>query len=120
MKKIIVSTALLVIAATASAAEKKLTDMIGKWKWEGFTVVVKKCPKTEICAKVVAGPKNVGLEMIRSKLTLKGDHYTGKIAHPQTGDVYNTKLKMTDANTWHLDGCTDKNVCASGNFTRVK
>ncbi|MFV2056090.1 MAG: hypothetical protein ACC707_06445 [Thiohalomonadales bacterium] len=103
----------------ASAADD-ITAMVGKWKWEGFTIVVKKCPTTEVCAEVIAGPKNVGMQMIKTKLAAKGDGFVGKVAHPQTGDTYNAKLTMANADTWHLDGCTDKNVCASGDFTRIK
>jgi len=94
--------------------------MVGTWKWEGFTIEVAKCDATEVCAKVISGPKNVGLQMIKSKLTLSGDSFVGKVAHPQTGDTYNSKLTMANTDTWHIDGCTDKNVCASGDFTRVK
>jgi len=103
-----------------AAADGDLSGMIGKWKWEGFTIEVNKCDTTEICAKVISGPKNVGLQMIKSKLTPKGGAFVGKIAHPQTGDTYNTKLSMANADTWHMDGCTDKNVCASGDFHRIK
>ena len=97
-----------------------LSSMVGTWKWEGFTIKVSKCDKTEVCAKVVSGPKNVGLEMIRTKLKPTGNNFVGKVAHPQTGDTYNSKLSMANTDTWHIDGCTDKNVCASGDFTRVK
>lgn len=51
-------------------AEPKIESMIGEWKWADFTIRVGKCDKTEVCAKVVSGPKNVGLQMIQSKLTL--------------------------------------------------
>jgi hypothetical protein len=29
-----------------------------------------------------------------------------------SGDTYNTKITMKDADTWTLDGCTDAGVCA--------
>ena len=105
---------------SSAVAAGGVDQMVGKWSWEGFVIVVNKCPETEVCAKVLSGPKNVGLQMIKSKLMAKGDGFVGKIAHPQTGDTYNAKLRMADANTWHLDGCTDKNVCASGDFKRIK
>jgi hypothetical protein len=96
-------------------------DMVGKWQWEGFTIEVTKCAaEAGICAKVVAGPKNVGMEMIRSKLEPKEGAFVGRIAHPMTADIYNTKLQLTDADSWKLDGCTDQNVCATGVFKRVK
>jgi len=108
------------LAVPSVFAAGSVTDMVGKWSWEGFVIEVNKCPETEVCAKVVSGPKNVGMDMIKSKLTLKGEAFVGKIAHPQTGDTYNAKMSMADANTWHLDGCTDKNVCASGDFKRLE
>ena len=122
MKHLITATSGILALGSigVASAASDVSAMVGKWKWEGFTIVVKKCPTTEICAEVTAGPKNVGLQMIKSKLAASGDAFTGKIAHPQTGDTYNAKLTMANADTWHLDGCTDKNVCASGDFTRVK
>jgi len=110
-----------VLTASASAmAKNDIYNMVGTWKWEGFTIKVDKCDATEVCAEVITGPKNVGMQMIKSKLTLSGDSFVGKVAHPQTGDTYNSKLSMANTNAWHIDGCTDNNVCASGDFTRVK
>jgi len=114
-----------VIAATITGtgnafATNDIFAMVGTWKWEGFTIKVDKCDATEVCATVVTGPKNVGMQMIKTKLKASGDTFVGKVAHPQTGDTYNSKLSMNDANTWHIDGCTDANVCASGDFTRIK
>lgn len=121
MKKIITTCfTIFTIGFASMAAASDLSKMIGTWKWEQFTVVVKKCPKTEVCATVTEGPKNKGMEMIRSKLVLKDKDFVGKIAHPQTGDIYNTKITMTNADTWTLKGCTDKKVCATGEFKRVK
>lgn len=104
----------------SSASAATLDDMVGKWTWSGFTVSVSKCPSTGVCGEVVAGPKNVGLQMIKSKLEAKGDGFVGMIAHPQTGDTYSAKMTMPNADTWHMDGCTAKKVCASGDFVRVK
>ncbi|HED34607.1 MAG TPA: DUF2147 domain-containing protein [Gammaproteobacteria bacterium] len=122
MKKIV--NACVIVAALGGAnnvmASSNVLDMVGTWKWEGFTIKVDKCDATEVCAEVVSGPKNVGMQMIKTKLTASGDNFVGKVAHPQTGDTYNSKLSMLSADTWHIDGCTDNNVCASGDFTRVK
>ena len=111
------------IGGTASfAAEAK--DMVGTWKWTDYTVDVKECATNPsgagLCATVTAGPKNVGMEMIRSKLDPKDGLFLGKIAHPASGEIYNSKLSLKDANTWSMDGCTDANVCAKGDFMRVK
>ncbi len=122
MKKIILVCALSMsfgIINVASAASD-LSSMVGSWKWEGFVIEVTQCTSTEICAKVLSGPKNVGLSMIKTKLQVNGNSYLGKVAHPQTGDTYNSKLTMANVDTWHIDGCTDANVCASGDFTRIK
>lgn len=107
-------------AANTAVASNDIYSMVGTWKWEGFTIKVDKCDKTDVCAEVLSGPKNVGLQMIKTKLTPSGKDFVGKIAHPQTGDTYNSKLSMGNADTWHIDGCTDSNVCASGDFTRLK
>jgi uncharacterized protein (DUF2147 family) len=111
-----------VAAVTARAAELK--DMIGTWKWTDYTVEVKECTTSPagagVCATVLDGPKNKGMEMIRSKLEKKGEDFTGKIAHPATTEIYTTKLTFKAPDTWSLDGCTDKGVCAKGDFVRVK
>ena len=111
------------IGGTATfAAEAK--DMVGTWKWTDYTVDVKECATNPsgagLCATVTAGPKNVGMEMIRSKLDPKDGLFSGKIAHPASGEIYNSKLSLKDANTWSMDGCTDANVCAKGDFMHVK
>ena len=117
------ATALMTIGATAAFAAE-IKDMAGTWKWTDYTVEVKECTTNPaasgLCATVTAGPKNVGMEMIRSKLDPKDGLFLGKIAHPATGEIYNTKLSLKDANTWSMDGCTDANVCAKGDFVRIK
>ena len=118
--KMIVTVAVLAMGNSAMAADKGIEKMVGSWKWADFTIRVGKCEKTEICAKVMSGPKNVGLEMIQSKLKPSKGGFTGKIAHPQTGKTYTSKISMLNNNLWHVDGCTDANVCASGDFTRIK
>lgn len=117
--KAFVTIAILSMGNSAMA-EPKIESMIGEWKWADFTIRVGKCDKTEVCAKVVSGPKNVGLQMIQSKLIPSEGSFVGKVAHPQTGDTYNSKISMLSTNVWHIDGCTAANVCASGDFKRVK
>ena len=116
------ATVALTVGGTAAfAAEAK--DMVGTWKWTDYTVDVKECTTNPAgashCANVTAGRKNVGMEMIRSKLEPKDSFFTGKVAHPSSGEIYITKLSLKDANTWSMDGCTDANVCAKGGFIRV-
>lgn len=118
--------ALLVLSVTASSsvAAAELKDMVGKWQWTDYTVDVEECTTNPsgsgLCATVTAGPKNVGLEMIRSKLENKGDVLVGQIAHPATAEIYSTKMTLKDPDTWGMDGCTAANVCATGDFKRVK
>ena len=121
MKKIFIAAmSLFLMGVFSSASAASLDDMVGTWSWEGYTMVVTKCDATGICSKVTAGPSNVGMEMMKSKPEAKDGGFVGKIAHPKTGDTYNSMMTMKDANTWHMDGCTDAKVCASGDFVRVK
>ncbi len=102
----------------ASAAELK--DLIGKWRWQQSTIEVSECQRDGICAKVVAGPKNVGMELLASKLIAKDGNLVGQIVHPETKDIYNTRFQQKDKDAWRLDGCTASRVCLSGEFARVK
>ena len=121
---LMIAVATFSIGGVVQAAELK--DMVGKWKWTDYTVETKECTTNPsgagICATVVDGPKNKGMEMIRSKLEAKGADFTGQIANPATGDVYDTKLTMKDKDTWSMAGCvvSNKAVCATGDFTRIK
>ncbi|KOR30725.1 hypothetical protein TI05_13500 [Achromatium sp. WMS3] len=119
MKKLLVAAFALTFAGFATAAS--LDDMVGTWTWEGFTIEVAKCDATGVCATVTAGPKNVGMEMMKSKLAPQGDNaFVGRVAHPKTGQIYNSKMTLKTADAWHMTGCTNTGVCASGDFTRVK
>ena len=35
-------------------------ELMGKWRWQDYTIEVSKCGGERVCAKIVAGPKNVG------------------------------------------------------------
>jgi hypothetical protein len=102
----------------ADAADLK--DMLGTWRWQDFTIEVVECKAADICAKVVAGPKNVGLDLLASKLTAKGNDWVGQIAHPETKELYNTRFQRRDKDHWRLDGCTAARLCLTGEFVRVK
>ena len=115
MKKILAATMGMAFLSSASAAS--LDDMVGTWDWEGYTIEVTKCDATNVCSKVTAGPKNVGLEMMKSKIAEKDGAFVGQVAHPMTGMVYNAKMTMKDG-AWHMDGCTDAGACASGKFSK--
>jgi uncharacterized protein (DUF2147 family) len=107
------------LSLTAAAAAD-LKGMVGKWRWQDFTIEVAECKSGDICAKVVAGPKNVGLDLFASRLTEKGGEWFGQIAHPETKEIYNTRFQRADKDRWRLDGCTPAKVCLTGEFVRVK
>ena len=117
--KVFITVAVL-CAGNSAMAETDIKKMVGDWKWADFTIRVDSCAKTQVCAKVLSGPKNVGLQMIQSKLKPSKGSFLGKVAHPQTGKTYNSKISMLSENVWHIDGCTEANVCASGDFKRIK
>jgi uncharacterized protein (DUF2147 family) len=111
---------LIAVLAVRAAAASDIKDMLGKWRWQDFTIEVVECNTADICAKVVAGPKNVGLDLLASKLTAQGNDWVGQIAHPETKQIYNTRFQQKDKDHWRLDGCTVARVCLTGEFVRVK
>ena len=112
--------AILVAGLSGSAAAADLKDMVGKWRWQDFTIEVAACKGDNICAKVAAGPKNVGLDVFASKLTAKDGDWFGQITHPETKETYNTRFQQKGKDRWQLDGCTAARVCLTGEFVRVK
>jgi uncharacterized protein (DUF2147 family) len=120
MRKFVSAAAILggVLGFAAAAHAAGLADMVGKWKWTDYTVECKEGGANGMSCTVTGGPKNVGMEMVQSKLEPKDGNYVGDIKHPASGDVYKTKLSMKDKDTWSLDGCTAAGVCASGTFAR--
>jgi len=111
---------LVALAASGSASAASLQDMLGKWRWHEFTIEVRACEGDSACAKVIAGPKNVGMDLFASKLMTKDGDWYGQITHPETKETYNTRFQQRDTDRWHLDGCTAAKVCLSGEFVRVK
>ena len=112
--------ALLVAGSSVAALAADLKDMVGRWRWQDFTIEVRECKSDSLCAKVVAGPKNVGKELFASKLVAKGGELFGQIAHPETQEMYNTRFQQKDKDRWQLDGCTAAKVCLTGEFARAK
>jgi hypothetical protein len=112
--------ALLLTASSAAALAADLKDMVGTWRFRDFTIEVRECDSASLCAKVAAGPKNVGKELFASKLVAKGGELFGQIAHPETQEMYNTRFQQKDKDRWQLDGCTAAKVCLTGEFVRVK
>lgn len=112
------------IAVSGPAGAVDLKSLVGTWKWTDFTTQSKECTTNPagagLCMTVIAGPKNIGMEMIRSKFEDRGaDGFVGKIAHPASGEIYNTRMTLK-GEVWHMDGCTDAGVCATGDFIRQK
>ncbi len=112
------ATFLVTSSLVAVAADVK--EMVGKWRWRDFTVEVHECQGGRICGKVIAGPKNAGMELFGSKLVAKDGALFGQITHPETKEVYNTRFQQKDKDRWQLDGCTATKVCVTGEFVRVK
>lgn len=109
---------LILSCVAASAAVPK--DMIGTWRWQQSTIEVTECQRDSVCAKVIAGPKNVGKKFFASKLVAGEGGLFAQVADPKTEDIYNTRFQRIGPDTWHLDGCTTARVCLSGDFVRVK
>ena len=122
MMKFVSAGAILagVLSLATAAGAATTADMAGKWKWTDYTVDCKEGGANGMSCTVTGGPKNVGMEMVQSKLEAKDGGFVGDIKHPASGDVYKTKIQLKDKDTWALDGCTTSGVCATGNFTRIK
>jgi uncharacterized protein (DUF2147 family) len=119
-KWICVGVATFFAFSTIAVCAADLKDMIGTWRWQQFTIEVSACQGDGICAKVIQGPKNVGMEIFATTLTAKDGKLFGQITHPETKEIYNTRFQQDDADKWTLDGCTATRVCLSGAFVRVK
>jgi uncharacterized protein (DUF2147 family) len=114
------SVALSIALASFEVSAAEVKDMLGKWRWKEFTIEVAECQSGNICAKVVDGPKNIGMQLFASSLVVKDGSLFGQITHPETKEVYNTRFQQNGPDNWHLDGCTAARVCLSGEFERVK
>lgn len=110
---------ILSVAFCGLASGASIPDMVGRWTWQRFTIEVRECAGNKICAKVVAGPKNVGMEIFASELTNKDGAWFGDVVNPETGATYRTRIKLTGSGTWRLDGCSASGVCLSGEFVRA-
>jgi uncharacterized protein (DUF2147 family) len=111
---------LLALTQSSIACAAIPNDMIGTWRWDEYTVAVSECHRDRVCARVIAGPKNVGLDIFATSLTPKDGDWVGQIVHPETKATYYTRFHRNGRDSWTLDGCTAANVCLSGEFVRVK
>ena len=114
------SVVLSIALASFEARAADLKDLVGKWRWKEFTIEVAECQSGNICAKVVNGPKNIGMQLFAANLVVKDGNLYGQITHPETKEVYNTRFQQNGPDNWRLDGCTTARVCLSGEFARVK
>ena len=105
-------------ALSVSAADRK--DMVGKWRWQKFTIEVRECKGDSLCATIVEGPKNVGMDMFASQLVAKDGEWFGQIAHPETKEIYNTRFQQKSKDRWRLDGCSPASVCLTGELVRTE
>ena len=112
--------AILLVSKSSAALAADMKDMVGSWRWQSFIIHVRECQGDSVCAKVVAGPMNVGLEIFATKPTAKGGELFAQITHPESKETYNTRFQQKDKDRWQLDGCTSARVCLSGEFIRVK
>lgn len=119
MKKFIrsLTAASIGLALAAPAMAASLDDMVGTWGWEDYTVEVTHCDATTVCAEVVSGPQNVGMQMLETAPVADGEAYKAKVKHPATGETYFAKMSF-DGDIWSMDGCTEAGVCAEGEFHR--
>ncbi|MGV6801520.1 MAG: hypothetical protein ACWA5L_06315 [bacterium] len=116
MRTIFATAAAVLAMGFSSAFAGDLSDMVGTWEWEGFTITVEECGDT-VCATVTDGPSNVGEEMFLTAPEADGDGWTAEVMHPATGETYYSKFTV-EGDEWTMEGCTDSGVCAEGVFTR--
>ncbi len=121
MKKIIAAIAGIAAMGMATiASAQDMSAMMGKWKWQEFVVEMGQGGDHGVSAMVIAGPANVGMEMMQSAMMPKDGGMVARIKHPANGEIYNAKITFMSADSWKMDGCTDAGACASGVFERVK
>lgn len=95
----------------------ELNEIVGNWAWKAFLIRISEC-QDRMCATVVEGPKNVGMELFASDLKKKGEAWVGEVVDPETDEIYFTRLRMHTKDRLKLDGCTKSKVCLSGEFVR--
>ncbi len=106
MNRVCSNLAALLVATPLAAAAADLKGMIGEWRWQNFTIEVRGCQGDSVCAKIIGGPKNVGMEILASKLVANGEEWFGQIVHPETKQTYDTRFQQKDEDRSRLDGCT--------------
>ncbi len=118
MKKIIAATAGVIALGFASSA--MAASMVGTWEWNGYTINCAEGGAHGLSCKVAAGPSNVGMEMVESKMGMKDGAHVGRIKHPADGKSYNAMMKFDGDDKVVMTGATDDGAKASGTFMRKK
>lgn len=108
--------AVVSMGAMSAAWAGSLTDMVGTWTWEDFTIEVTECGDS-VCATVASGPNHVGEAMFLSEPQASGDGWDVEVMHPATGETYYSHFTV-DGDVWSMEGCTASGVCAQGDFIR--
>ena len=116
MKTLWVGALALGMAGHASA--DLASDMVGTWEWEGYVIEATVCEATIVCALVIEGSQNVGMQMLKTTPIEDKGAWKAEVYHPATGALYFTKLTYNGSDAWTLAGCTKAGVCAEGVFTR--
>ncbi len=117
MRTLITASISFLLLSLSPAFAASLSDMVGTWEWEGFTIEIEECGST-VCATVTDGPSNVGEAMFLTEPEEDGDGWTAEVMHPATGETYYSRFTV-DGDVWTMEGCTDNGVCAKGDFLRV-
>ena len=113
--------ALLLVGSSAAALAADLKDMLGKWRFRDFTIEVRECNSANLCAKVVGGPEERRQGSCSPPSSWpRVASCSGRLPHPETQEMYNTRFQQKDKDRWQLDGCTAAKVCLTGEFVRVK
>ncbi len=119
MKKIIAAAAGVIAFGFASSA--MAASMVGTWEWSGYTITCAEGGANGMSCKVDAGPSNVGMEMVQSKIEAKGDAFVGKIKHPGDGKVYDAKMMFDGDDKVNMEGIpAGGGPKVTGSFTRKK
>jgi hypothetical protein len=108
------------LVATPLAATAADLKLIGEWRWQNFTIEVRPCQGDSGCAKIIGGPKNVGMEISASKLVANGEECFGQIVHPETKQPTTPDFSRRTRTGGVSTDAHLRKVCLTGEFVRVK
>jgi len=105
---------------SVAASAVDLEAMVGSWSWNGYTVKVTRGGPHGLSARVVEGPRNVGMEMIRSDVRNQADFAVAEIRLPGDGQDYLSEITPEGPDAWHLEGCSDRGGCVDRVYRRAE